>query len=312
MSIRMNTSEQNNVDCPVCRNNMAFYFSAACDYRKPKQVQSYDVYQCGACYQLDTYYTHNNPSQNKETHSFGDKVRMHLAWRFDQGVTLTPQEALSRIQSTQPTICEIGCGKGHKLTQFAGRGFTVFGVEPDPSARNLAKETHTNIFEGTAEDLPQEITSQRFDVVLMSHVLEHCLDINRAIKNAHGILKDDGVLIVETPNNACVAFKAYQAAWPFSDIPRHLNFFTPDTLKNTLKNNDFDVQETKYHGFYRQVCNTWLDEEADIWQALAQHSADYAKRPNFKLRAWKLLLKSMLKTNAKKYDSVRLIAAKQR
>ena len=324
---------------------MFLRFTVPCDYRKPDNSQDYKIYWCDRCdygttenrpskeevesfYVLKDYYTHksNNTRSNKHVLkntslnnviarqrrniSFFDRLRIHLSYRLDRGENLNPHEVKHLLKAARPTICEIGCGNGNNLTKFQAEGYAVFGVEPDPTAREIARKITPNIFAGTAEELPETVKNYKYDIVLMSHVLEHCLNINTVMCNVKEILKDGGVYIVEIPNCNSLGFKTYQGEWPWSDIPRHLNFFTHSSLNKILKKHGFEVEVVKYSGYCRQFSNNWLNEEREIWNAFSQYRKDWHKKPNFKYRAWKLLLRSMFASNSSKYDSVRLLGVK--
>ena len=316
--------------CPICGNKISFRFSVPCDYRKPTYHKKYEIYWCQECdyglvwgrpskaevaefYVLENYYTHHAKSTdvNDGDVSLFDRIRTHISWRFDAGEDLTPHEALLLLKEKYAlTICEIGCGNGDNISKFHSKGFSVFGVEPDPVAREVAKQVTINIFDGTAEEIPEAITNNKYDVVLMSHVLEHCLDINAAVSNARDILSNGGVYIVETPNCGSAGFRTYQGEWPWSDIPRHLNFFTPASLNKLLKKYGFQVKFIKYRGYCRQFSNSWLKNEEEVWSAFSKYDMENKVRPNFRARAWKLLLRTAFAPKSAKYDSVRLIAFK--
>lgn len=315
--------------CPICGTDMLHRFTAPYDYRKPSTSTSYKVYWCHACdfgnvwkkptpaevetfYQLDDYYTHGNKQLSEESSdnmTFFDRIRVHISWELDNGKVLNPSEVKDYLpDNKKKTICEIGCGNGSNLSEFFSDGFDVVGVEPDKAARDVATQTIDKVFDGTAENLPAAVKEQKFDVVLMSHVLEHCLDINKAVSNVYDILIDGGVFVLETPNCKSMGFDAYQAEWPWSDIPRHLNFFTPSSLERILKKHGFKVKYKAYRGFCRQFDNSWLKMEEEIWNAL--NTERNIVKPNFKNRSWKLLLRSLFASKARKYDSVRIIAIK--
>lgn len=316
-------------NCPICAQKALPLFSVPCDYRKPANPIRYRVEWCEKCdygqiwkrpsktdissfYDLDSYYTHNtsNTNNHKNSYSFLDRLRTHLSWRLDKGENLTPSDVVPLLGDEGLAICEIGCGNGKHLLKFQDNGFSVTGVEPDPDARQAAKNNVENIFAGTAEELPEDVLNHQYDAVLMSHVLEHCLDINTAVANANKILKKGGVFIVETPNCKSHGFKDYQGEWPWSDIPRHLNFFTPSSLDSILTKHGFNVEATKYRGFYRQFTNAWLENEEEVSRAFAAYNPETTHQLNYKLRSWMLLFKSMFSPKAHKYDSVRLIAIK--
>jgi SAM-dependent methyltransferase len=317
-------------ECPICSQKTTKLFTAPCDYRKPNNSSSHDVYWCSECcfgqvwkrptkeeitsfYELDSYYTHQATTNKNGNHngdeSFLDRLRMHLAWRLDRGEELSPNDATPILnEGDSLEILEIGCGNGTNISKFIGKGFSAVGVEPDPKAREAAIKIGLVVYEGTAEDLPEAILGRKFDVVLMSHVLEHCLDINAAVANAKGMLKKGGIYIVETPNCGSLGFKEQKAEWPWSDIPRHLNFFTPYSLRSILYKHGFDVISEKYSGFCRQFSNSWLATEEEVWQSFRGCDKRKAIKPDFKLRAWKLLVRSLIASNVTKYDSVRIIA----
>ena len=263
-------------------------------------------------YDLDEYYTHHSDrSQNSEENiSFFDRLRIHLSYRLDDGEDFNPNEVTPFLESSKPKICEIGCGNGNNLAKFQKLDYEVYGVEPDSAARKRAQKVTPHVFEGTAEELPSTIKDRQYDIVLMSHVLEHCLDINAAISNVKQILKDKGIYIVEIPNCNSLGFQAYKGEWPWSDIPRHLNFFTSSSSDKILKKHGFVVRFVKYNGFCRQFSNSWLKNEREIWKAFSQYSEKEKKQPNFRSRAWKLLLRSAFASDEAKYDSIRLVGIK--
>lgn len=317
--------------CPICERPSFPKFSVPCDYRKPDNSQKYEVYWCLHCdygqvwnrpskmevasfYILDRYYTHESQpiTIEEEKLSYLNRLMLYIAWRLDRSQDLNPQYFSSLLNRKNSTICEIGCGHGKKLAKFQAAGFSIFGVEPDPASREIAKKVTVNIFEGTAEELPEKISIQQYDIVLMSHVLEHCLDINTAVSNANKILKEGGIFIVETPNCQSIAFKKYQGNWPWSDIPRHLNFFTPKSLSQILKKHGFEIQQTQYRGFCRQFSSSWFKKEEEVWTAFSKYSLQKQQPPNFSFRVWKVLLSSLFASPESKYDSVRFIAVKAR
>jgi len=233
---------------------------------------------------------------------------MHLSRRLDKSDDLSHNDAIALLKGNSFSMLEVGCGNGGNMARFLDQGFSVIGVEPDPMARQAAKESDLIVYEGTAEELPHEILDSKYDVILMSHVLEHCLDINLAILNTKALLKVGGVFIVETPNCESLGFKAQRAAWPWSDIPRHLNFFTSSSLHAVLSKHGLSVVAVKHRGFCRQFSNSWLDTEKEIWSAFRGIGDQWKTEPNYKLRAWKLLTSSLFASKDAKYDSVRIIA----
>lgn len=311
--------------CPICGKNGNFLFEVPCDHARPKNSNPYKIYWCAPCnfgflfprpskdeisefYKIE-YYTHTaEATDNTATQSFFDRARIHAAWRIDNEDRRDNDEYFRSLRRSGASILEIGCGNGSNLLRFQAEGFEVTGVEPDKEALSTSQRQGLTVYDGTAEFLPQEITKNKYDVVLISHVLEHCLDIRAAVLNARAILKQGGYLVIEVPNHQSLGFKEQMGGWPFSDIPRHLNYFTGDSLKKLLMDNNCEILETRHSGFIHQFSNSWLAHEKKVWNVLHKASDTPEKEPHYKIRAWKLILRSMFASRPEKYYSVRVIA----
>jgi SAM-dependent methyltransferase len=176
-------------------------------------------------------------------------LRVHLAWRTDRGVDLSAGEVIQ--SKPAPTMCDVGCGSGQAMSAFEQAGYDAVGIEPDPAARALASRVG-DVFAGTAEAAPDAIAGREFDVVLLSHVLEHCIDPATALCNVKRMLAPQGTAIIEVPNNASMGFEMYGPGWFFADIPRHLQFFTEQSLKKALSRAGLRVTRVIYTGYTRQ------------------------------------------------------------
>lgn len=227
------------------------------------------------------YYTHSVGGKSGERLSLVERVLIHLAWRCDHGQDFDPDEL-----DAGRTVCDIGCGNGNTLRKFKAAGYATVGVEPDCGARRASADAGI-IYAGTAEDIPP-IGS--FDVVLMSHTLEHCIDPVKAVSNAASLLEPDGTLVIEVPNNAAMGFRWFGPRWPWTDIPRHLSFFTDRSLSLLLEQHGLKIIKTIYTGYTRQFLPNW---RCDIRSSLS---------------GWPLLASSAFSSPRSKYDSIRIHA----
>lgn len=229
------------------------------------------------------YYTHSNQPKERPRMPFSERLLVHAAWRLDRGTVFSPEE------TTGKTALDIGCGDGFALRKFKAAGFSTFGIDPDPIARQVAGSAGT-ILPGTAETLPEQLAGKTFDVVLMSHVLEHCRLPITAIDNAKSLLSADGTLIIEVPNNAAFGFWWFKGRWPWTDAPRHLSFFTEKSLRILLETCGLQITKTIYTGYTRQFDNDWRGRIMSFRSG------------------WPLWLASALSPDRKKYDSIRVHA----
>jgi 2-polyprenyl-3-methyl-5-hydroxy-6-metoxy-1,4-benzoquinol methylase len=175
-------------------------------------------------------------------------------------VSLTAK--FNRLEQTKPLagcrLLEVGPGQGLFLWWARQRGSQVLGVEPSPDFCRVLAEAGLPHLQGTLADVRVE-THGRFDIIFMSHVLEHFYDPNEALTHCRLLLSDGGILAVEVPN----------ILKPFRSLDRyflryvHPSSFSPKTLVAMLNK----------HGFDRET----LDEGENDWRS-PQHLFVIAKK----------------------------------
>jgi 2-polyprenyl-3-methyl-5-hydroxy-6-metoxy-1,4-benzoquinol methylase len=264
--------------------------------------------ETAAFYELDAYYT-QGASHMVQTASPGlvSRLRSHLAWRVDAS------EALGRvIQRSLPArsaIVDIGCGSGTLLKELARGGHRVTGVERDASSVSRRDEHDITVLEGSAEALPTALAPASHDGVVFSHVVEHLVDPIAALRHAVALLKPDGLLFCEVPNNESLIARQSGLAWEHLDVPRHINFFTARSLAALVEGAGLVVRRVYFSGYCRYFSDSYIATEQRIFDRLAAlpGGARDATR-NSSGRAWRLLARTALADARRKYDSVGIIA----
>jgi 2-polyprenyl-3-methyl-5-hydroxy-6-metoxy-1,4-benzoquinol methylase len=143
-------------------------------------------------------------------------------------------------------LLDIGSGPGFLLKTAKEQGWQVLGIEPSRQAAGHARGLGLEIVEDffNAETAPR---LGRFDVVHLNNVLEHVPNPIEILTLARGLLRDDGVLCVNVPND----FTALQIAastglkigqWWVAP-PHHLNYFDFDSLSRLLARLGFVIRE---------------------------------------------------------------------
>ena len=100
------------------------------------------------------------------------------------------------------SFLDVGFGEG-QLTRWLcerGKSVTATGLELDSydaDIRRLRSEYGVRIEECCAEKMP--FSDGCFDAVVMSHVLEHCPNVQMALQEARRVLADHGCLFVFVP-----------------------------------------------------------------------------------------------------------------
>ena len=130
-------------------------------------------------------------------------------------------------------LLDVGCGTGVWLRICKSYGWDVYGVDLSTQAVETAKASGLlNVWAGTLVEA--KFPSNFFDVVTMVQVLEHTYDPRAALLEARRILKPGGRLYVTVPNCASLEARVFASHWRALDVPRHLYFFNPATLRRMM------------------------------------------------------------------------------
>lgn len=100
------------------------------------------------------------------------------------------------------TFLDIGIGKGQLAIHLAKKGKKVIGTGLELESyglqlEKLKKEHQIECIGCDIESMP--FANQSFDGIVMSHILEHCPNIAKALKEVRRILKDTGWLFIFVP-----------------------------------------------------------------------------------------------------------------
>jgi SAM-dependent methyltransferase len=334
-------SSEASTPCPLCsQRSCAPWLTIPCDWRRPDVPESYALRWCNACefgfvaprptpaqvgafYDFPEYYTHTagkgDAKPAKQPLTLSEKLRVKLAWTFDKGRVLYPTtemmlQDVSKQSGSKPRVLDLGCGSGSALMKLRDAGCEVAGIEPDARAAEACREKGLNVHAGTGEDIPAALQASRFDLVMMHHAMEHCIDPLRVAHNVAGLLAPQGVFLCEVPNNHAYGLRALCGpAWHWLDVPRHLNFFTQASMEKLMAAAGLRVLRTQHYGFTRQVDPAWLRTERRITERL-NAKAGKNVRPDggdsTGAYAWKLALRGLTLSDEKKYDSLRCYAKK--
>ena len=134
-------------------------------------------------------------------------------------------------------VADIGCGNGQFLRIARDLGWQAWGVDLDPKAVETAKKTGATVLQGGFPDTG--LPSEHFDVVTLSHVIEHVHDPIAALKEAFRILKPGGQIWVATPNLESFGHARFGRDYIQIDSPRHLVLFTLASLSSLLADTGF-------------------------------------------------------------------------
>lgn len=94
-------------------------------------------------------------------------------------------------------VFDIGCNMGSYLLPFKENGSDVYGVDYCSGSVNYGRTQGLDITYGGVEELVK--INKKADLIILNHVLEHFLDIEKELFAIKDLLKDTGVLFVGLP-----------------------------------------------------------------------------------------------------------------
>jgi 2-polyprenyl-3-methyl-5-hydroxy-6-metoxy-1,4-benzoquinol methylase len=198
---------------------------------------------------IHTTYGYVNPYSNWKYTVLSKITYLHPAWKENLEATVFYLPA-----HVGGKLLEVGCGAGGTLEVLTKKGWVTTGTDFDEDAVANAKTKGLNVYAGELKD--QKFPDESFDVVVMSHVIEHVPHPIELLTECRRVLKKGGTLTLLTPNADARGFAHFGRNWFALDTPRHLNLFTPKSLKLL-------AQES---GFKNYTAKSTMHLAIHIWQ----------------------------------------------
>lgn len=134
-------------------------------------------------------------------------------------------------------LLDLGCANGDFPRFMRQLGWEVEGIEVSYNAKPIFD---FKVYKEEFKEIP--INEPRYDAITAWAVLEHVHDPMAYFKKAAQVLKPGGVFIFLVTN-----FKSLSSRCLFlEDVPRHLYFFTEETVRKYLSVTGFDLLKIIY------------------------------------------------------------------
>ena len=164
-------------------------------------------------------------------------------------------------------LLDVGTHCGFFLRMARGMGWELEGVEPSPAAELAQEFFGLRVHRGHLEELA--LPAERFDIVTLIDVIEHLDRPLPLLREAHRVLKPDGLVFIKTPN-------------------ARYNLFKDRLIRRTLKLKRVEIFDAKEHVVqYTRETLGWVLDQAGF--DVAQ---DFVPRPVQDGAAWKCALRA--------------------
>jgi len=139
-------------------------------------------------------------------------------------------------------LLDVGCNEGRGLEFFQSHGFSAEGLELNNKAAEVARNKGFKVYGSTLERFFSE---NKYDVVVLSNVLEHSLNPGEMLQHIHRILNTNGQIWISCPNSQSWLRFAFGRYWINWHVPFHIVHFSSNTLKEVLTKSQFEIVEMR-------------------------------------------------------------------
>ena len=152
---------------------------------------------------------------------------------------------LSRHVALTGRIADVGAGNGGLLVSLRKLGYRdLTGFDPSPVCvdhmQKAGLDARVWVFPMTSTGEPMGFDA-RYDLIILSHVLEHVYDARALVAALRNLLATDGKLYIEVPDPTGYLDSSFPPFYFFD--PEHINHFGESSLKHLANSLGLSVLE---------------------------------------------------------------------
>lgn len=217
--------------CPVCGSTT---------FEPWERGQPLDLQRCTGCalVRLNTGEQTEIYFNQVEDNFFGDGYLRRRGLFSEQFLLHKATHRIRVIQRFMSSgrLLEIGSGTGELLHVATQEGYDAVGLDYSETLVRYVREKYG--VQANVGDVNTASVSNTFDIVVMSHVLEHTTDPQCTLHSIRQRLNPEGLLYVAVPNLDCWESRFH--GWGAYE-PYHLWYFAPANLRRLLESTGYRV-----------------------------------------------------------------------
>ncbi len=155
-------------------------------------------------------------------------------------------------------VADVGCYGGVIFPYLKSAGCKrIEGFDQDESSLEVASKLYDKVYRWNADGEVAPVEAERYEVVVAAEVIEHLLDTDHFLREAHRITKDGGYLLITTPNLTSLnnrvrvllgemPFNAPSLSWKYySDAvdPSHIKIGNLSEWKRVFQRHHFEIAD---------------------------------------------------------------------
>jgi 2-polyprenyl-3-methyl-5-hydroxy-6-metoxy-1,4-benzoquinol methylase len=187
--------------------------------------------------------------------------------------------SLLRARAPGSRLLDVGFGRGYLLELARSYGFDSYGVETSLAQLGRLEERMAGrLHEGGTPD--GSLPWGSFDVVMMSHVLEHLERPLEVLGHVYSALNPEGLVYIAVPDMRSAQFQVFGKNWDAITPLAHLQYFNETSLGRALEEAGFrDAERVNPLDLPQELVPPWLRLMRQLGGSDSGELAMMARRP---------------------------------
>ena len=228
--------------CPICDSSSGTVLGRLKYelFANSPVADDFEVVSCVGC----GYVSCNTPSSQQDFDRFYEHYYYSPAYvaheippEENQYFADVVQSISKHLTESRPSVFDIGCGIGGMLRKFRELGYNnLFAIDPSPACVDFLANEGFQAALGSVQDIP--FADSEPGVIVLSHIVEHLVDMKQALRSVWERLERGGVVYVEVPDAA--AYEEFRPGIPLQYFYlQHVVHFDEHQLDSLFHANGF-------------------------------------------------------------------------
>jgi len=221
--------------CPICDGKSTDFYC---------RKNLYIYYLCNSC---DTLFLHPLPNSQFINRLYKKEFDYKTGLTEEKRIRRQSSGILQKLRKLNPeakSLLDIGSGYGFFLDEAKNYGLKLFGLEPADILYSYSKNNFKgiNLYNSDFETFYNKSFVNKFDFIILNHVIEHIVHPQKTIRQVIELLKPKGILYIETPNLNSHLFKVQKENYTFLTPPEHLWIFSSKSFQQIFQKSQSSVK----------------------------------------------------------------------
>jgi len=286
--------------CPYCNSSDLIGWAIDCS-RKGPHISRVKCKKCDLIFanpmaddnELSKYYSNYSNTKKYQGYNLKSVAKQNFK-RIDK---LSKNEIFKEAKyisyfNNNGNFLDIGSGLGLGLAYAQKLGFKLYATEFDQNAIDFINTNFdADCFFGDLKNA--KYPNNFFDLIHVSHVIEHVTDLDKFITEIKRVLKKDGFVCIGTPDSSSFLYKLYNNLMFLNfKVPKiidgieHTFIFSNKLLSNFAHKYNFKIAEHYSEGMGESISNLF-SYKINIFKKLKRLIQNF-----FKINQWIILKKT--------------------